>query len=80
LIFAGIVLGTQRIGGADVCAIKGLLKQPPKVLWLSQLDQSTQGAIGIRGCRVDKKSGLIAAIVDIGIYPLSNTRSIVSAL
>ena len=61
-------------------SVQRLAQKSAEILGVPKLDQSPQRSIGVCGGGIDKKSGLIHAVVDICIYPLTNARSIVSAL
>ena len=80
LILAGVMLGTQGIGRADMCPIKGLVEKSPKVFGFAQFDQSTECSIRVCGGRVDKEPGLILVVVNLRVNSLSNASGVIPAL
>lgn len=79
LILAGIMLRTERVGGADMRAVEGLTKQSSEILGFAQFDQSAEGSIRIGRRRVDQKTGLVFLAIDLGVYPFPNAGSIIAA-
>ena len=61
-------------------SVQCLAQQPAEVFRFSKFDQPPERSIGVRGRRVDEKSGLIRALINICIDPLSDACGIVSAL
>src|SRR5438445_635881 len=78
-VFLGIMLGAERVRGADLRAVQGLLQQAPEVLRLAEIDEATQGPIGVGGCRVDEDASLRTLAQGISIDSLADTRGVVAA-
>ena len=74
------MLGAQRVGRADLCAVKRLPQQASEVCGLAKVDEAAERAIGVGRRRVDQDARLRLAVLGVGIDALADARRVVAAV